>query len=209
MEADAGLDARGVDAHVGSVIRMRRKTKGISQQRLAATLGVSFQQVQKYERGANRVAASTLLQLAEALGCEVADFYVGLPSRAGSEKRGDPDGYGSIGRQFLSAEEDWNSPGPMSHCRRIGAGRFSPSPGPCSVGPLRSTSGGGCCPEMPRPGVAWDALRWKVAPSPPTRSDSCGRRSASVALQELKGGRLGRPSSPLPPGVGVRERDNS
>jgi len=104
MEADAGLDARGVDAHVGSVIRMRRKTKGISQQRLAASLGVSFQQVQKYERGVNRVAASTLLRLAEALGCEVADFYVGLPTRYGSEKRGDPDGYGSIGRQFLSAE---------------------------------------------------------------------------------------------------------
>lgn len=61
-----------VDRHVGLRIRMRRKELGVSQEKLAESIGLTFQQVQKYERGANRVAASTLLAAAQALGVSVA-----------------------------------------------------------------------------------------------------------------------------------------
>lgn len=67
-----------VDRHVGLRIRMRRKEMGVSQERLAESLGITFQQVQKYERGANRVSASKLWEIAAALKTPVAYFYDGL-----------------------------------------------------------------------------------------------------------------------------------
>jgi len=67
-----------VDRHVGLRIRMRRKEMGVSQERLAEALGITFQQVQKYERGANRVSASKLWEIAGALRTPVAYFYDGL-----------------------------------------------------------------------------------------------------------------------------------
>ena len=67
-----------VDRHVGLRIRMRRKEIGVSQERLAEALGITFQQVQKYERGANRVSASKLWEIAAALRTPVAYFYEGL-----------------------------------------------------------------------------------------------------------------------------------
>ncbi|MBL8771243.1 MAG: helix-turn-helix domain-containing protein [Phenylobacterium sp.] len=67
-----------VDRHVGLRIRMRRKEMGVSQERLAESLGITFQQVQKYERGANRVSASKLWEIAAALRTPVAYFYDGL-----------------------------------------------------------------------------------------------------------------------------------
>ena len=70
-----------VDSHVGVRIRMRRKEMGVSQERLAESLGITFQQVQKYERGANRVSASKLWEIAAALKTPVAYFYDGLSDR--------------------------------------------------------------------------------------------------------------------------------
>lgn len=70
-----------VDLHVGVRIRMRRKEMGVSQERLADALGITFQQVQKYERGANRVSASKLWEIATALTTPVAYFYDGLGDR--------------------------------------------------------------------------------------------------------------------------------
>jgi transcriptional regulator with XRE-family HTH domain len=67
-----------VDMHVGARIRMRRRFLGISQQSLAAQLGITFQQVQKYERGANRVSASKLYEIACALNTPVIYFFEGL-----------------------------------------------------------------------------------------------------------------------------------
>lgn len=67
-----------VDRHVGLRIRMRRKELNISQERLAEALGLTFQQVQKYERAANRVSASKLFEIARALNASVAYFYEGL-----------------------------------------------------------------------------------------------------------------------------------
>ena len=64
-----------IDLHVGSRVRMRRSLLGMSQERLAAELGVTFQQVQKYERGSNRIGASRLWDLAQVLGVSVDFFY--------------------------------------------------------------------------------------------------------------------------------------
>jgi transcriptional regulator with XRE-family HTH domain len=83
-EAGGGRDELGaggphpVDRHVGLRIRMRRKELGISQERLAEALGLTFQQVQKYERAANRVSASKLFEIARALSANVSYFYEGL-----------------------------------------------------------------------------------------------------------------------------------
>lgn len=65
------------DRHVGSRIRMRRQMLGISQGALADAIGVTFQQVQKYEYGTNRVGASRLEQIADALHCQPAWFFEG------------------------------------------------------------------------------------------------------------------------------------
>jgi transcriptional regulator with XRE-family HTH domain len=67
-----------VDLHVGARIRMRRKMLGVSQEKLAEELGLTFQQVQKYERGANRVSASKLYEIARALSAPVSYFFDGL-----------------------------------------------------------------------------------------------------------------------------------
>lgn len=68
------------DKHVGARIRMRRMMLGISQEKLAAPLGLTFQQVQKYENGANRVGASRLQQIAATLGVSVGFFFEGAPN---------------------------------------------------------------------------------------------------------------------------------
>lgn len=81
--------AGDVDQKLGERIRARRLEIGMSQERLADLLGLTFQQVQKYERGINRIAASRLLDCASALEMPVADFYEGLdrPLRAGKAAR--------------------------------------------------------------------------------------------------------------------------
>ena len=68
-----------VDIYVGARLRMRRKIAGLTQQGLAQELGITFQQVQKYERGVNRISASKLYEAAGALGVPIAYFFDGLP----------------------------------------------------------------------------------------------------------------------------------
>jgi len=68
-----------VDLHVGLRLRARRRELGISQDTLAAALGLTFQQVQKYERGTNRVSASKLYAIALTLRAPVSYFFNGLP----------------------------------------------------------------------------------------------------------------------------------
>ncbi len=70
-----------VDTHVGRRIRQRRWLIGMTQQKLAELVGIKFQQIQKYETGANRVSASRLWDIAEALGVPVAFFFEGLRSK--------------------------------------------------------------------------------------------------------------------------------
>lgn len=67
-----------VDLHVGCRVRVRRKMLGLSQERLADALKLTFQQVQKYERGANRVSASKLYEIAKTLQVPVSFFFDGL-----------------------------------------------------------------------------------------------------------------------------------
>lgn len=64
-----------VDVTVGTRIRLTRKMRNISQQALAEAIGVSFQQVQKYERGANRVSASMLVRIADTLEVDISDLF--------------------------------------------------------------------------------------------------------------------------------------
>lgn len=66
-----------VDLHVGARVRMRRKFLGLSQEGLAETIDLTFQQVQKYERGSNRISASKLYEIARALKAPVAYFFEG------------------------------------------------------------------------------------------------------------------------------------
>lgn len=69
-----------IDRHVGSRIRMRRMLSGVSQEKLGESLGLTFQQIQKYEKGANRVSASRLQQIAKVLEVPVSFFFDGAPS---------------------------------------------------------------------------------------------------------------------------------
>ena len=74
-----------IDLHVGSRVRMRRSLLGMSQERLAAELGITFQQVQKYERGLNRIGASRLWDLAQVLDVNVDFFYQGIDSAVSNQ----------------------------------------------------------------------------------------------------------------------------
>jgi transcriptional regulator with XRE-family HTH domain len=72
-----------VDVHVGSRIRVRRLLIGMNQETLAKALGLTFQQVQKYEGGANRVSASRLSQIADVLGVPIAYFFSDIDMTGG------------------------------------------------------------------------------------------------------------------------------
>lgn len=74
-----------VDAHVGQRLRLLRKERGLSQTALAARVGVTFQQIQKYETGKNRLSASRLYRLASVLGVDVSAFFDGLPDTVQSD----------------------------------------------------------------------------------------------------------------------------
>jgi transcriptional regulator with XRE-family HTH domain len=64
-----------IDVHVGTRVRLRRNMLGLSQEKLGEAIGLTFQQVQKYERGANRIGASRLLELSDVLGVPISFFY--------------------------------------------------------------------------------------------------------------------------------------
>ena len=82
------------DIHVGSRIRMRRNILGMSQEKLGESLGITFQQIQKYEKGTNRVGASRLQAIASILDVPVAFFFAEVPGRK-SALDGLSDGDGS------------------------------------------------------------------------------------------------------------------
>jgi transcriptional regulator with XRE-family HTH domain len=104
--ADAPLKIRGgpnvVDVHVGGRIRLRRRLLGITQEQLAHTLGLTFQQVQKYERGTNRVSASKLYETARILSAPVAYFFEGLEGGAAEIAK---DEAGGTERAFFATTE--------------------------------------------------------------------------------------------------------
>ncbi len=83
-----------IDTHLGKRLRRRRRLLGQTQQQLATAVGIRFQQIQKYECGANRISAARLYQLAQALQVPVGYFYDGL--EGGSADDGERSGGGEL-----------------------------------------------------------------------------------------------------------------
>jgi transcriptional regulator with XRE-family HTH domain len=82
-------DPNPTDKHVGSRVRMRRLMLGMSQERLADQLGITFQQVQKYEKGVNRISASRLQQASHMLDVPVSFFFEQAPQLSNGRGRAD------------------------------------------------------------------------------------------------------------------------
>ena len=89
-----------IDVHLGKRLRRRRRLLGLTQQQLAGACGVRFQQIQKYECGANRISAARLWQLAEALESPVSNFYDGL-----AEEMERKEAAGANGGEMFSRKE--------------------------------------------------------------------------------------------------------
>jgi transcriptional regulator with XRE-family HTH domain len=89
-----------IDFHIGKRLRRRRRLLGLTQQQLAESVGIRFQQIQKYECGANRVSASRLFELAESLDVPAQYFYEGLSPD--EDKVDDPD---AMAADILSQKE--------------------------------------------------------------------------------------------------------
>lgn len=85
-----------VDVHVGTRMRMRRMMLSVSQEKLGEALGVSFQQIQKYEKGTNRIGAGRLQDIATHLEVPISYFYDDMP---GSERT---DGFSEVGVSYVS-----------------------------------------------------------------------------------------------------------
>jgi len=77
-----------VDVHVGNRVKLSRVMKGWTQEKLGENIGVTFQQVQKYEKGANRLSASKLQQISDLLNIPVAFFFEDAPFDSKSENKG-------------------------------------------------------------------------------------------------------------------------
>lgn len=103
-KADNSTDMRGrnrgrtatgvpnpVDIHVGSRVRLRRTLLGMSQEKLGEALGLTFQQVQKYERGANRIGASRMFEISRALGVPVSFFFDDMPEELTGDTAAPPE----------------------------------------------------------------------------------------------------------------------
>ncbi|MBE7183121.1 MAG: helix-turn-helix transcriptional regulator [Methylobacterium mesophilicum] len=95
-----------IDVHVGSRLRLRRNMMGMSQERLGESLGITFQQIQKYEKGTNRIGASRLQAISGILEVPVTFFFEGAPGQEGAQ----PSGFGEEGQSditgdFLSSAE--------------------------------------------------------------------------------------------------------
>jgi transcriptional regulator with XRE-family HTH domain len=100
-----------VDVHVGGRIRLRRALMGLSQERLGDALGLTFQQVQKYERGANRVSASRLYELSGVLDVPVSFFFDGMDSgQPGTRTTGGIPGFAQAQEAFGGAPDGAASP---------------------------------------------------------------------------------------------------
>ena len=103
----AGKKPNPVDTHVGSRVRLRRMLLGMSQERLGESMGLTFQQVQKYEKGVNRIGASRLFQISKILDVPVQFFFEEAP-HVGDRHHGrgmaEPESEGFI-LEFLNSRE--------------------------------------------------------------------------------------------------------
>ena len=94
-----------IDKHVGSRVRMRRMLIGMSQEKLGESLGITFQQVQKYEKGTNRIGASRLHRIGTILGVPIEFFYEGAPHGSGPATGFSESASSTYVSDFLSTSE--------------------------------------------------------------------------------------------------------
>ena len=94
-----------IDIHVGSRIRLRRTMLGMSQEKLGESLGITFQQIQKYEKGTNRVGASRIKQISEILQVPVSFLFEGGPTGIASAEGFSEDASPSYISDFLATSE--------------------------------------------------------------------------------------------------------
>jgi transcriptional regulator with XRE-family HTH domain len=94
-----------VDRHVGSRVRMHRLMAGMSQDALADQIGITFQQVQKYEKGKNRISASRLQQIAAILNVPVHTFFEGGPESREFKRRDSPSSTPGYINDFVSSRD--------------------------------------------------------------------------------------------------------
>jgi len=97
-------DPNYIDVHVGSRIRMRRQIISMSQEKLGELLGITFQQVQKYEKGSNRISASRLYYAAKILGVPVQAFFEDLPSVEGESGFNESNEQSSVMSSLMNTE---------------------------------------------------------------------------------------------------------
>lgn len=90
-----------IDIHVGSRVRMRRTLLGMSQEKLGNALGLTFQQIQKYERGANRIGSSRLFKLSQILDVPVNYFFDDMADASGKRSKG----FGESGPKHFEADQ--------------------------------------------------------------------------------------------------------
>src|SRR5471030_2302540 len=102
VKSDPARLPNPIDIHVGLQVRLRRKALKISQEKLAEGLGLTFQQVQKYERGANRVSASKLYEMARVLRVSIGYFFEGLDDPASPIGDNYASAYNSVIEEMLS-----------------------------------------------------------------------------------------------------------
>ena len=106
MREEATPAPHRVDVHVGARVRILRRASGMSQEALADRLGLTFQQVQKYETGTNRIGASRLHQMSVVLGVPVSFFYEGATPQSAETESGFAEAPGSeYVVDFLSTSE--------------------------------------------------------------------------------------------------------
>jgi transcriptional regulator with XRE-family HTH domain len=105
-ERMAGKKPNPVDQHVGSRVRLRRMLLGMSQERLGESMGLTFQQVQKYEKGVNRIGASRLFQISKILDVPVQFFFEEAPHTGGrtTPRKAEADSEAFI-LEFLNSRE--------------------------------------------------------------------------------------------------------
>ena len=106
--AGKARQAHPVDVHVGGRVRLRRVFLGYSQEKLANALGLTFQQIQKYERGANRISASKLYELSRILNVPVTYFFEGVESESEASSSGAEAGNGA-GANIHSSDPDFTN----------------------------------------------------------------------------------------------------
>jgi transcriptional regulator with XRE-family HTH domain len=97
--------ANDIDLHLGRRLRRRRRLLGLTQQQLALAVGIRFQQIQKYECGANRISAARLWQLSEALEIPVGYFYDGLTEAQARREREIPSGTENRSGEVMARKE--------------------------------------------------------------------------------------------------------